>query len=279
MSTVAMKPLMSSSTAVRNSLFLKLLALLVLASAATFGLVLLFREKSDFPAWLENWSAVATLALVAGFGSRWILNRRSGFIRFVVAMFVYLFAISLLGLFSEWKYGIGPFEIWPQQVDVDGLFQVGVGTLIFFLTFRAWKKRPTIAAEIAPAPQAPPVVVPPPARPKATVKPPKRKSILEALRPARKPVKAKRTESKRPRKVTLPAAEASLPVRPRKRSLWRARPKVQLAIVEEHRCPFCLEPVSRVDPRGVVECEVCHTLHHKDCWEITGVCQVPHYNS
>jgi hypothetical protein len=278
-STAAMSPVISSSSAVRNNLFLKVLALLVLVSASAFGLVLLFREKSGYPVWLENWSAVAVLALLSGFGSRWILNRRSGFIRFVVAMFAYLFGIFLLGLFSEWKYGIGPFEIWPRQVDVDGLVQIGVGLIIFFLTFRAWRKRPTIATEIAPAPQAPPVVVPPPARPKATVKPPKRKSVLDALRPARKPVQAKRTESKRTRKVALPVAESSLPVRPRKRPLWRGRPKVQLAIVEEHRCPFCLEPVSRVDPRGVVECEVCKTLHHKDCWEITGVCQVPHYNS
>jgi hypothetical protein len=37
--------------------------------------------------------------------------------------------------------------------------------------------------------------------------------------------------------------------------------------------------VKRNDPRGVVECEVCHTLHHKDCWDITGACQVPHLNT
>jgi hypothetical protein len=29
----------------------------------------------------------------------------------------------------------------------------------------------------------------------------------------------------------------------------------------------------------VVECDVCHALHHKDCWDITGFCQVPHLNS
>jgi ribosomal protein L37AE/L43A len=50
-------------------------------------------------------------------------------------------------------------------------------------------------------------------------------------------------------------------------------------MVEEHRCPYCLDPVSRNDPRGVKECDVCHTLHHADCWAITGVCQVPHLNT
>jgi len=55
--------------------------------------------------------------------------------------------------------------------------------------------------------------------------------------------------------------------------------RVQLALVEEHRCPYCLETVTRTDPRGVKECTVCHTLHHKDCWDITGTCQVPHLNN
>jgi ribosomal protein L37AE/L43A len=58
----------------------------------------------------------------------------------------------------------------------------------------------------------------------------------------------------------------------------KASKKIVLAPVEVHRCPYCLEPVKRNDPRGVVECDVCHTLHHADCWAITGTCQVPHYN-
>jgi ribosomal protein L37AE/L43A len=58
----------------------------------------------------------------------------------------------------------------------------------------------------------------------------------------------------------------------------RSSKKIVIAPVEEHRCPYCLEPVKRNDPRGVVECDVCHTLHHADCWAITGTCQVPHYN-
>jgi hypothetical protein len=46
----------------------------------------------------------------------------------------------------------------------------------------------------------------------------------------------------------------------------------------EHRCPYCLEPVTARDPRGEVTCPVCHTRHHADCWAVTGVCQVPHHN-
>jgi len=44
----------------------------------------------------------------------------------------------------------------------------------------------------------------------------------------------------------------------------------------EHRCPYCLEVVQKKDPRGVKVCPICQTHHHLDCWNITGICQVPH---
>jgi len=59
----------------------------------------------------------------------------------------------------------------------------------------------------------------------------------------------------------------------------KSRTKVRLIGAIEHRCPYCLEPVARNDMRGVRICPVCHTLHHADCWEVTGTCQVPHYHS
>jgi ribosomal protein L37AE/L43A len=69
------------------------------------------------------------------------------------------------------------------------------------------------------------------------------------------------------------------PVIAPKRRRRSRKARVQLALVEEHRCPYCLETVTRTDPNGVVECTICHTLHHKDCWNITGTCQVPHLNN
>jgi ribosomal protein L37AE/L43A len=90
----------------------------------------------------------------------------------------------------------------------------------------------------------------------------------------------KRRKSDRP--VIGRPAPAIRPMRAKTRRLSSRRDQpavVRLAVHEEHRCPFCLEPVKRNDPRGVVECQVCHTLHHKDCWDITGSCQVPHLNT
>ena len=49
--------------------------------------------------------------------------------------------------------------------------------------------------------------------------------------------------------------------------------------VEEHSCPYCLDPVEPHDPRGVKICPICKTHHLMDCWGITGACQIPHSNN
>jgi hypothetical protein len=273
---------MNPRTAESSHLFRKLVLLSLLVTAAAFGLLLLFRAKPDYPVWFQDWFAAVTLAVVAGFGSRWVLNRRNGFIRFLVATATYLVGLFMLGLVSKWKYGIGPVEFWPKQVDVQGLIQVGVGLFIFLLVSLAWKRRLPVVAQAVAAPK--PVVeskpAPAPRKPRPSpAKAARRRSVLEFLRPAERSVKVTRAGRARPKKAVKTLSQADLPVRAKRRSLFRGKPKVQIALVEEHRCPFCLEPVSRGDPRGVVECDICHTLHHKDCWEITGVCQVPHYNS
>jgi len=70
--------------------------------------------------------------------------------------------------------------------------------------------------------------------------------------------------------ITLTAAPQ---IQPRRRK----NQKVTLAVsFEEHRCPYCLQEVKVHDPRGVKICNVCGAWHHKDCWDITGHCQVPH---
>ena len=88
------------------------------------------------------------------------------------------------------------------------------------------------------------------------------------------------------RRRRLPPPRRAAPIAPTRiaprKSSWlgilRAKPHVRLAAHEEHRCPYCLEEVQPRDPRGSIECPVCHTFHHKDCWDITGTCQVPHLN-
>ncbi len=55
-----------------------------------------------------------------------------------------------------------------------------------------------------------------------------------------------------------------------------AHSPIRLVGREEHRCPYCLCVVSPGDPNGIVVCPVCKTYHHKNCWDVTGECQVPH---
>jgi hypothetical protein len=68
------------------------------------------------------------------------------------------------------------------------------------------------------------------------------------------------------------------------RPAWRSRGgQVQAAVrviaKTEDICPYCLDVVTKNDPRGVVVCEICKTPHHADCWALTGTCQVPHLNT
>ncbi len=85
-------------------------------------------------------------------------------------------------------------------------------------------------------------------------------------------------------KTDLPKKDTR-PVRERIRSALRFFRKgnhdaeIRLVGSEEHKCPYCLQPIAPRDPRGVVTCPICHTRHHKDCWDITGMCQVPHYHT
>lgn len=285
---VAMSSDYSSQPPERSHLFRKVVLVSLLAAALALGLAILFREKPSYPVWFQSGFAAASLGLVTGFGARFTLSRRNWFIRLLAAMTAFLIGLYVLGFATNWKYGIGPLVFWPKQVDWDGLIQIGIGFFLFLIVLTAWRHRPLQVAEIAPAPQ-------PVARPKAQRKPRGKSKSREIpkislsnlpkvnwsgfLKPVQQSIRVRRSSSKHKKGAVRTISAEDLPVRPQRRSLMHGKAKVQLAVVEEHRCPYCLEPVSRTDPRGVVECEVCHALHHKDCWEITGICQVPHYNS
>jgi len=146
--------------------------------------------------------------------------------------------------------------------------------------FKASVARPAVAA----TPRAPRL---------PTLRAKSRRRVLSAPRPVSR-TRASALNSPRSARRLWPSAfrRKRLPSRPKataapariagSRSRWpgilRSKPHVRLAPHEQHRCPYCLEEVRRHDPRGSIECPVCHTFHHKDCWDITGTCQVPHLN-
>ncbi len=309
-----------------DSLFRKLVLLLLLISAAALWIVVWFRQGSDFPLLLSTFFADASLGLIAGFGSRMVLRNRDGFVRYFFAILLAVIGMYMLGALTNWVLGIGPI-VWEQKF-AEQLHQVkfnnnlaneisslGIGSRVLFdfskldwadgahlaislmmtvLALQAWHHKSTAAlpvqdyepvyepVEIAPVPVPAPRV----SRPRRSRRSPNSSNGRARAPRAGGGVSARARANSQPRARARANNGSSALVRkmepvlrPKKKRLFQRKPKIQLALVEEHRCPYCLDPVSRNDPRGVKECEVCHTLHHADCWAITGVCQVPHLNT
>lgn len=252
----------------------KLAILLLLVGSAALWLFILFdEERLSFGTTVEEIGTGVGLALVAGLGAQLVLSKRNGFFRFVAAMTGNVAGIYLLGFLSAGKYGISKFGWLPKAVDYDGLNLVGIGfaiTLFMSLLFRRTK--------IVVIPE--PVQVPSPERePEIQIEPLDSGDTPRISLPRNSWLGFFPSHSdQRSNGGRIRSARVKPMVPPRRRQ-HRGRARIQLALVEEHRCPYCLELVSRSDPHGVMECKVCHTLHHKDCWDITGSCQVPHLNT
>ncbi len=296
-----------------------LLVLVVIATA--FGLVLLSRQKSNVPLFLFNILADASLGLLAGLATRFILKGRHGLIQALASTAISLVGLGVLGYFTNWKSGIGPFEAgWMRVHWLDAahislflpveftrgamnqmdLLHAVVAIDVSWMALRVWRQAPRISGQpsmpsararrvVQPAALPPdpiePVVVTPavvpvpvaaPRRPAASGSRSSRSGSRSATSNSgsRSRIRRRNTE----RAVIARPTSAVRPVRSRSRhnGTRHSRVAVHLAVHEEHKCPYCFQPVSRNDPRGVVECQICHTLHHKDCWDITGNCQVPH---
>lgn len=305
-----------------DSLFRKLVLLLLLIGAAVLWTVVWFKQEPDFPLLPSTFFADASIGLIAGFGARIFLRNRDGFVRYSIAILIAVIGMYMIGALTQWVLGVGPIR-WEQEFaeqleqlrfgpDIfNQIGTLGLGSRVLFdfseldwadlahlavtlvmtvLSMQAWRRRtttPTYSPTIyAPEPMHEPVE----AMPMYEVAPaPRPRRNQRVSSNGRAHVRsnngsARLTPSPQPRlrsnnRVRGGVKKMKEPVRPKKKRLFQRKPTIQLAMIEEHRCPYCLDPVSRKDPRGVKECEVCHTLHHADCWAITGVCQVPHLNT
>jgi ribosomal protein L37AE/L43A len=189
--------------------------------------------------------------------------------------------IYLLGLISDGRYGISKFGWLPQSIDYQGLNLIGIGFLIILLMSLLFRRTKVI-------------VIPEPMQIASPfdesgdsayvqVDPSNAISVSNPVRPRvswsrilTTPLIQVRSNGQRAGRIKPMKAAPVIAPKRRRRS---RKARVQLALVEDHRCPYCLETVTRNDPRGMVECTICHALHHKDCWDITGPCQVPHLNN
>lgn len=308
MRTAAMSPSYGITTAKEPThLMRKFVLLALLVVAAALGIALWFRDGNNLPILLSTFFADASLGMIAGFGTRIVLRKRHWFIQSVAAMLLAVAGMTVLGVVTEAIYGVGPVQLEREaadqisQIRLNGslteqfrsmrfdagaildfsrmewsdLAHLSITMLLTVMSLWAWRRNPTQVVEVAPAPAAQPA---------------RRRAPLSTTRSnGRARVRTPGGRSRRSRADSMPRARVrsrngSKPnvrgeAKPARRSMFRRKPHIQLALVEEHRCPYCLDLVMRTDPRGVKECEVCGTLHHADCWAITGVCQVPHLNT
>ena len=246
------------------------LALVILpAVAAGILLLLLFLQNTTVHLVVFGFTAITCLGLLAGFMSRWLLKKRSPALRFLAAAVALFTGLVVMYMVSSGMLGLSPYI--RTAIDWYGLVQVGVGLGAAFVALNGFRRKQVqvevdVPATMPAAPaSAPPLMVsaaaatvisPVPGRRKTTAK--KGKSTTRKAAEKKKVVVGKKGTSK-----TAPAAKKS-------------RKKVTLAAFDEHRCPYCLGEVKRNDARGVVVCPICKAYHHKDCWDITGRCQVPH---
>jgi len=212
------------------------------------------------------------LGLAAGAVARWSMPGRSTAVRWLVAMAAITVGLLTVGLLTGGAAGVLP-RAGVGAAQWAEIGELAAGGIMAGLALTAWR-RPALAfeAEAAPAlPIAPaPAPVPAPEAVRTTASSTPRASAgpAQRLRRAWDGMRRRLRPEPGPRLVTAPAARPSL-----RRG---GRSDIRLTGAEEHRCPYCLSPVTTADPRGVVICPVCHTPHHADCWAITGTCQVPH---
>lgn len=304
-----------------DSLFRKLILLMLLISASVLWIVVWFNYETIFPLLLSTIFADVSLGVIAGFGSRFVLRNRDWALRYIFAIIVVVIGMFMVGSLTNWVLGIGPIrleerfaqqidklrfngDLWRQirflgigsrvlfdfsEMDWADLAHLAVSLVITVLSLQAWR-RPVAQPVPEPFEIAP---LPAPVPPATKARRVRKSSTTTNSRPR---VRRASTSSNhvRPTIQSVPSQprvrsnNGSRPsvkkmkeptLRPKKKRLSRRKPKIQFALLEEHRCPYCLDAVTHNDPRGVKECEVCHTLHHADCWAITGVCQVPHLNT
>lgn len=259
----------------REALGLAIRLALVIVAAVVAGilLLLLYVQNTTVNLVIFGITSTVSIGLLAGFLSRWILKRSTPMLRFLVAAVALFVGLAVMYLVSSGMMGLSPYI--RSSIDWYGLIQIGIGLLAAFIALNAFRRKASpveveVPASMEPIPHT--AIQPLAASPAAV-------AVIAPAAP-----RVRRSASKRSKAAPKKAAENSKVVVGRKSSAKaapaskKARRKVTLEAFDEHRCPYCLEEVKRNDPRGVVICPICKAYHHKDCWDITGRCQVPHDN-
>lgn len=252
------------------------------ATLAGLGLTLLFVLPTAFSPFLLKFVVIIGVGLAASFMSRRVLGGRSPALRAAAAAFAGVIALAVLSPITLGFVGLNLLRSYAIATPLDAAIQLTVLGLAVAAGQAAW------------APRRHTVMVEPREDVEVNVASSRRSPARQETRAAQRPRVSVAAAAPRPRRSQpalsfMTRARASVSrfftPAPAKRKLRSARPArkraargsgITLSAQERHVCPYCLEPVTKRDARGVKICKICKTWHHADCWEITGVCQVPH---
>jgi len=264
-------------------------------------LLLTFLVRQFVEITLLKYVIVVGVGLIAGFSARRFLKGHTQALKLLAATLSTTLSLAILYSLSGGYLGLNLLTRLNEDPDWPGLILFVGAAFCAWLVIMAFRTAPEI--EDIPLPAPPPRISNLPSRPgikqwlpKLKLPPRKKitakisRPILEKKKPlsvgksvvqkdARSLPKQKSAKKTSPaHKLTVaPVQKIKKPARPKKKRV-RKKPvkEIKFIGIEEHRCPYCLDLVEPHDPRGVKICSVCKTHHHKDCWGITGACQIPH---
>lgn len=227
--------------------------LAMIALFAAMGFTVAGLENISVEPSIFNLAAAGGGAMILGFSARVLFRERKLMLRWSSTMAALVLMLLLMGWFTRGATGVSLSFLPVRPPDWGALFQLLLGGLSGTLSLLArpwWRENPAIALVVEEHPEV------------------AREANVRLASPPE-------AEPPRVRLHFLERVRSSL-------RGWRKRVRkdeVRLVGAEEHRCPYCLQLIDSRDSRGVVICPVCHTHHHRDCWAVTGMCQVPHYHA
>jgi ribosomal protein L37AE/L43A len=253
---------------------LMILLVTILTFLAGLGLLLYFQQHPLTNPIIERASIILVIGLIAGFSARIILRKWHMFWRILIPFFAVGIGIYLLDKIYPNNYELVFIARtpWSEPIGID-LVQVGLGYVMGLLALFIGMRRKTQQSTMRLQPASKLKTKNRPAAKQVKKLFMFRKTVSDRKKIVSKKV-SKQVNKKPVFTRSIPVVRTTRMVSTRFRRLRRK--DVKLLGETEHRCPYCLELVQKNDSRGVVICADCKTWHHKDCWDITGSCQVAH---
>jgi len=295
-----------------NSVFGKIGLVILTTLAYTAIIPLVFLVNQTILHWALKWVTLMMIALIAGISSRLLLKGMNGILVLMIAIIAWFISLLMLNQITNGYMGIN-YQHGLFDYDWLALSQLLSAGLVLLFSLKAWKitvhprrssnkptkrhsytsksKKPKIKSYSKSAGNNNQTLSRRPYQKRQrsqsiqkngskflpmTIEQLKRKtrSLISSTRAAWQQIEPKFNSPSLDKTFQIYRKPLKISSTTKKK---RAKKDIQLSGQVEHRCPYCLEIVDPDDPGGAVECPICHTLHHADCWAITGTCQVPHH--